>query len=440
MAARCAGISQPSTGRIEKRLGKRKAIEPNSIYRGNHTGGNARVQYGNVFVQGDYHAVALDDTRAVTALDKCSSRECAALIARLHFLADQCTATLQTRHGTDMVAQTSAEDQLLTLLCWLRDIKTIPQQVCDDLPVFKDAFGAATFIDTRYVTSWNVFESLICNSIRERPGRHGLQRVKNLRYRLHDSKRDQIIDPRRDRNSFRYVFLPGRLVSMSMYFDWNEVSYDSCPRCHHEQVYMPDTDTICSNCSFIYRSLPAEAVSEEQATLPGSQVEERDRVIMSPMPLASGIAEIDRPEHFSRICIGAMPSVTIPAPNDPRTTNNIWEQLQANEDFRAGRIDLDALCAELRTKAKATEIGVVVDQGQLNASLKKFLEIETEHVLERQQHESGDSDTSRSRDPVNLTAVAFASTRRIGDARKNTGLPYNCTECDSTFTFAKDLK
>ncbi|KAJ5172031.1 AP-1-like transcription factor napA [Penicillium capsulatum] len=40
----------------------------------------------------------------------------------------------------------------------------------------------------------------------------------------------------------------------------------------------------------------------------------------------------------------------------------IWDRLQSMEKFRNGEIDVDNLCSELRTKARCSEGGVVVDQ------------------------------------------------------------------------------
>jgi AP-1-like factor len=44
------------------------------------------------------------------------------------------------------------------------------------------------------------------------------------------------------------------------------------------------------------------------------------------------------------------------------TCNKIWDRLQSMEKFRNGEIDVDNLCSELRTKARCSEGGVVVNQ------------------------------------------------------------------------------
>ncbi|KAJ5081825.1 hypothetical protein NUU61_010089 [Penicillium alfredii] len=45
----------------------------------------------------------------------------------------------------------------------------------------------------------------------------------------------------------------------------------------------------------------------------------------------------------------------------------IWDRLQSMEKFRTGEIDVDNLCTELRTKARCSEGGVVVDQNDVDA-------------------------------------------------------------------------
>lgn len=47
-------------------------------------------------------------------------------------------------------------------------------------------------------------------------------------------------------------------------------------------------------------------------------------------------------------------------------------QLQANSDFQEGKFDLDGLCSELRSKARCSESGVLVDQDHVDAALRKL--------------------------------------------------------------------
>lgn len=52
--------------------------------------------------------------------------------------------------------------------------------------------------------------------------------------------------------------------------------------------------------------------------------------------------------------------------------NSIWNQLQSNPDFQDGKFDLDNLCSELRSKARCSESGVMVDQDHVDKALKKL--------------------------------------------------------------------
>ncbi|SMR44555.1 unnamed protein product [Zymoseptoria tritici ST99CH_3D1] len=52
--------------------------------------------------------------------------------------------------------------------------------------------------------------------------------------------------------------------------------------------------------------------------------------------------------------------------------NNIWNQLQSNPDFQSGKFDLESLCSELRTKAKCSESGVMVDKKVVDEAFRKL--------------------------------------------------------------------
>lgn len=54
------------------------------------------------------------------------------------------------------------------------------------------------------------------------------------------------------------------------------------------------------------------------------------------------------------------------------TDSRIRNQLQSNPDFQDGKFDLDNLCSELRSKARCSESGVMVDQEHVNKALKKL--------------------------------------------------------------------
>lgn len=53
------------------------------------------------------------------------------------------------------------------------------------------------------------------------------------------------------------------------------------------------------------------------------------------------------------------------------TCNKIWDRLQSMEKFRNGEIDVDNLCAELRSKARCSEGGAVVDEREVDRILGK---------------------------------------------------------------------
>lgn len=69
---------------------------------------------------------------------------------------------------------------------------------------------------------------------------------------------------------------------------------------------------------------------------------------------------------------------TVPEPEDeetvPASSNNlmsctaVWDRISAHPKF--GDLDIDGLCAELRTKAKCSETGVVLSENDVNSVLK----------------------------------------------------------------------
>ncbi|KIW14856.1 hypothetical protein PV08_07641 [Exophiala spinifera] len=59
----------------------------------------------------------------------------------------------------------------------------------------------------------------------------------------------------------------------------------------------------------------------------------------------------------------------VPDNDKPMTCNKIWDRLQSMEKFRNGEIDIDNLCSELRSKAKCSEGGAVVDKKDVDKIL-----------------------------------------------------------------------
>jgi len=52
--------------------------------------------------------------------------------------------------------------------------------------------------------------------------------------------------------------------------------------------------------------------------------------------------------------------------------HKIWDKLQEHPDFKDGQVDIDGLCSELRAKARCSETGVVVEQKDFDAALKRL--------------------------------------------------------------------
>ncbi|KAF2737038.1 AP-1-like protein [Polyplosphaeria fusca] len=52
--------------------------------------------------------------------------------------------------------------------------------------------------------------------------------------------------------------------------------------------------------------------------------------------------------------------------------HKIWDKLSSRSDFKDGTIDIDNLCSELRSKARCSESGVVVDHKDVEAALKRL--------------------------------------------------------------------
>lgn len=48
------------------------------------------------------------------------------------------------------------------------------------------------------------------------------------------------------------------------------------------------------------------------------------------------------------------------------------DKLQERSDFKDGSLDIDGLCSELRTKARCSETGVVIDQKDVDYALKRL--------------------------------------------------------------------
>jgi len=58
--------------------------------------------------------------------------------------------------------------------------------------------------------------------------------------------------------------------------------------------------------------------------------------------------------------------------NSMLNCHKIWDKLSSRNDFKDGSIDIDNLCSELRSKARCSESGVVVDHKDVEAALKRL--------------------------------------------------------------------
>ena len=70
----------------------------------------------------------------------------------------------------------------------------------------------------------------------------------------------------------------------------------------------------------------------------------------------------DRSQMLSCTKIWSVPTVKSVDSNDSSSNPASRDRLQRLEKFRNGEIDVDNLCTQLRTKARCSEGGVVIDQ------------------------------------------------------------------------------
>lgn len=94
---------------------------------------------------------------------------------------------------------------------------------------------------------------------------------------------------------------------MSIYFEWEEVQYNGCPKCREEQATVPGVEVICSTCSFAFTpGIPVETVHRSSTRVEVALVSVSDDQAARPSNLVElHNNEPDRPEHFTRVAIGA---------------------------------------------------------------------------------------------------------------------------------------
>jgi len=225
---------------------------------------------------------------------------------------------------------------LFLLLHFTMSAYRLPKQLNDQLVTFEDALGRFQRIDLLFLDNWPAFrQRLECDF----QGNPGSRRVLEMRYRLFDKSRgDFLVDPRFP-PPFTSVFRHGRHVQMSIHFEWNEVSDGQCPRCGLEQERKArphffdecnfNTETICAQCGFSYRSersqvdgARVEEVDESEAS-DDEQPEHSDGIQPAARPKLERV-EADIPSSFSRITISKQPPIfhhqRNPKPSQPDTT------------------------------------------------------------------------------------------------------------------------
>lgn len=123
-------------------------------------------------------------------------------------------------------------------------------------------------------------------------------------YHLQNPAGQKLIVPK-TRPHFGQLFNPGGYIRMSIYFDWEDVKQDGCPRCRTGQATIPGVEATGPTREFAYtRRVPIESVdgSSQRPDLPVTCTYELIAVRF-PKPALPEL-EPDRPEHFNRVAIG----------------------------------------------------------------------------------------------------------------------------------------
>jgi len=212
---------------------------------------------------------------------------------------------------------------LFLLLQFTMSAYRLPKQIHDQLVTFEDALGRFQRIDLLFIKDWPAFRQRLESGFH---GTSGSRRILEMKYRLCDRvKGNYLVDPRFP-PPFTSVFKHGRHVQMSIHFEWNEVSDEQCPRCGLEQERNANTETICAQCGFSYRSqfdgARVEEVEESEAS-DDEGPEHSDSIRPAARPKPERV-EADIPSSFSRITISKQPPIfhlpRKPKPSQPDTT------------------------------------------------------------------------------------------------------------------------
>ena len=240
------------------------------------------------------HAIAQDQSRVQYGdtynINSCDSK-CHHLIS-----------TLLEQFQSQQIQFADLQKQLIDLMKYVQN--TIPSSITGRISVLEDAHGRSWRIDIDTISGWKEFDSLLYHKFEND---RGLRRIQDSKYLLRNSDNTTQINPTR-RPGFMSVFKPGQSIQMSVYFSWEEVRHHGCPKCASEQQSLPGVETICSTCDFTYTPGLNETfeIKRPQVNMRTTMELFLPRpVLSSDVEKLSSHAEVDLPEYFKRVSVGA---------------------------------------------------------------------------------------------------------------------------------------
>ncbi|KAF8471287.1 transcription factor PAP1-domain-containing protein [Kalaharituber pfeilii] len=134
--------------------------------------------------------------------------------------------------------------------------------------------------------------------------------------------------------------------------------------------YRDSTDqaNLDLNMSFFDAAFPMADFSLGSPIISGSPVNENVEPEVKKPVKVSGL---DSPEDDNSSSEDEEVRVTSKADANLLTCNKIWDRINSHPKFLSGELDMDNLCAELKSKAKCSETGVVVGQKDVEEVLSK---------------------------------------------------------------------
>ncbi|KAF2121392.1 hypothetical protein BDV96DRAFT_564178 [Lophiotrema nucula] len=123
--------------------------------------------------------------------------------------------------------------------------------------IFEDAIGRIAPVNLQFITSWEMFDSVLELRFADAPG---LLKVKRKEYALVERATRREIPRVRP---FDLSFRPGQKIDMDIIFqqlfDLETGTTVSCPGCHHPSDKLKgDLDILCSSCGMLYRRIIEE--------------------------------------------------------------------------------------------------------------------------------------------------------------------------------------